>query len=549
MDLYIKDRSLRSVERFVFGWVLVFVLGLGLLIYQGNQLASYYLTEGPEPGGRFTEGIVGEVGGVNPIFPGDRVSRAAEQLIFSSLFKREGKDIVPDLATGHEVNDSETVFTVDMRDDAYWHDGSPVTSEDVVFTFRTIQNPDVGSSLRVMWQDIKIKAVDDYTVEFVLPNPYAPFLSQLTTNIAPKHILSDVDNEKMRVTNFNQNPIGSGPFEFDGISDQEKINFKANADYYGSKPKLDRFTIATFENQNKMVTAYNRGELSSMNARSELDTSQIDNQDKTIMKKVNKTGQAFAFYNTKKLKDARLRKALTFGINKEHIINNLSGNHDIAHGPLLPEHLGYKNVEKKFNKDKSEKLLKQTGRSLNQEGFWQRNGEVLSIEITTQETAQYKTAASELAEQWRELGVDAKVKTLDSTELQQSVIRPRDFDVLLFGVVLGEDPDAYAYWHSSQTTDTGRNLSQYESSIVDESLEDGRTITNNLLRAAKYKTFQDEWASDTPAVALYRLYDYYIYRKEARGIKINDITDTDNRFHNVEDWTINISHIPRRLNE
>lgn len=537
------------MERFVFGWTLVCVLGLSLLIHQGNQLASYYLSEGPESGGRFTEGIVGEVGGINPIFYGDRVSRSAEQLIFSSLFERKGEKIVPDLATGHEVNASETVFTVNIRDDAHWHDGTPVTAEDVVFTFQTIQNPDVGSSLRVMWQDIKVKAADEHTVEFILPNPYAPFLTQLTTNIVPKHVLSDVEASKMRVAGFNQEPLGSGPFEYDGSSDNEKINLKANERYYGSKPKLDRFTFATFQSREDMVAAYNRGELSSIAARSELDTSQISNHEKTNVKSVNKTGQAFAFYNTERLKDARLRRALTLGIDKKQIVDSLPGDHDIAYGPLLPEHLGYKKVQKEFNASQSKKLLKKAGWKLNEDGLWQKGGNVLSIKITTQETQQYMAAASALADQWRDLGVEAGVNGLDNSELQQSVIRPRDFDVLLFGVALGEDPDAYAYWHSSQTTDTGRNLSQYESSIVDKSLEDGRTITNKPLRAAKYKTFQDKWASDAPAAALYRLHDYYIYRKEAHGMQLDNITDIDNRFHDVENWTINISPVMRRLNE
>lgn len=548
--LYLKDRSLRRVERFVFSWVAVFVLGGGVILYQINHLGAYYLTQGPQSGGQFTEGVVGDISGLNPIFSGNRATRTAEALLFRSLFTYNGQgEIVPDLAQEYTLNDTGTVYTVSMDPDARWHDGEPVTAQDVVFTFRAIQNPDTGSSLQVAWQDVQMEALDDNTVRFTLPNPYVPFLTQLTTGIVPRHHLEEVDEDRLRVANFNQAPVGSGPFMFDKIGDGRKVHMEANPEYPKGEPRLDRFTVTAFADRGRMVHAYNRGELSSMIAGSELDTDSVRRREQTDIRRIDIPGQVFTFFNTQRLSDARLRRGLVRGIDQNQIVKHLPGTPKTADSPLLPEHPGYMPAQLSSNAGKANQLLNRSGWKRTAEGVRQRNGEDLSIEIVTRDTPQYVTAAETLARQWRDLGVSAEVRAVGNSKLQQDIIRPRDYDVLLFGVSVGVDPDVYAYWHSSQTEDTGRNLSVYSSSLVDDSLEDGRTRSDTRLRAAKYKTFQEEWRSDAPAAALYRLHNYYVEREEARGIKVDDIARSIDRFYNVEEWTIRTQPVLRRLQE
>lgn len=548
--LYLKDRSLRRVERFVFSWVAVFVLGGGVILYQINHLGAYYLTQGPQSGGQFTEGVVGDISGLNPIFSGNRATRTAEALLFRSLFTYNGQgEIVPDLAREYTLNDTGTVYTVSMDPDARWHDGKPVTAQDVVFTFRAIQNPDTGSSLQVAWQDIQMKALDDSTVRFTLPNPYVPFLTQLTTGIVPRHHLEEVDMDRLRVANFNQAPVGSGPFMFDKIGDGRKVHMEANPEYPEGEPRLDRFTVTAFADRYRMVQAYNRGELSSMIAGSELDTNSVRRREQTDIRRIDIPGQVFTFFNTQRLSDTRLRRGLVRGIDQNQIVKRLPGTPKTADSPLLPEHPGYMPAQLSSNPGKADQLLNRSGWKRTEDGVRQRNGEDLSIEIVTRDTPQYVTAAETVARQWRDLGVSAEVRAVGNSKLQQDIIRPRDYDVLLFGVSVGVDPDVYAYWHSSQTEDTGRNLSVYTSSLVDDSLEDGRTRSDTRLRAAKYKTFQEEWRSDAPAAALYRLHDYYVEREEARGIKVDNIVRSIDRFYNVEEWTIRTQPVLRRLQE
>jgi peptide/nickel transport system substrate-binding protein len=545
IDLYVRDKSLRRVERFVFSWVLVFVLGVGIVMYQHQQLGSYYLTDGARPGGQFVEGVVGEANAINPVFAGNRVSRVAERLVFQSLFRYNGGgELVPELARDYNVNDAGDVYTVSLRRDAKWHDGQSVTAEDVAFTFRTIQNPNTGSSLQPAWQDIEIQTLDAYTIQFSLPNAFTPFLHQLTTGIVPAHVLRNMEPSQLRVAGFNRAPVGSGPFMFDEISNQ-RIHLEASSD----GPRLDEFKIAMYSDRGSMVDAYSRGELSAMVTGSAIDTSSLPNQERSRVQKINTPSQVFAFFNTERISKATVRRALTRGIDNGRLVDQMGGEFETAHGPLLPEHPGYISAQLTHNREKARTLLDEAGWTRTEDDLRQRDGETLSIDIVTQEKPHYTAAAKELSRQWEQLGVKTEVRTAASTRLQEDYIRPRSYDVLLFGVAIGSDPDVYAYWHSSQISGTGRNLSQYESMVADSSLEDGRTRADTKLRAAKYQTFQKEWRNDAPAAALYRLHDYYIWRREARGIRIDNIAHTIDRFYNVEDWTIRTRPVLRRLQE
>ncbi len=549
IDLYVRDKSLRRVERFVFSWFMVFVLGAGIVLYQSDQLASYYLTDGPRSGGQFVEGVVGDVNAINPVFSGNRVSRIAEALVFQPLFRYNGQgELVPELARDYSMNEAGDVYTVSLRRDANWHDGEHVTAEDVAFTFRTIKNPNTGSSIQPAWQDIDIQTLNEYTVQFTLPNPFTPFLHQLTTGIVPAHVLRNTEPDQLRVAGFNRSPVGSGPFTFDEISN-ERIHLDANHAYSGGEPRLDEFDIAMYPDRQGMVSAYNRGELSAMVAGNGMNVDSFQNQDRSRVQKINTPSQVFAFINTQRISDTTVRRALAHGIDNARLVNQLPERFEAADSPLLSEHPGYMSAQVSHNLEKARTLLEEAGWTTEEDGIRRRDGTALSINITTREASHYTAAAEAVARQWRQLGVRTEVRTVGSSQLQQDFIRPRSYDVLLFGVTVGSDPDVYAYWHSSQITGTGRNLSQYESIVADSSLEDGRTRAETELREAKYETFQEEWRSDTPAIALYRLHDYYIWRKEAHGIRVGNIAHTIDRFYNVEDWTIRTRPVLRRMRE
>ena len=543
---YLRGRTLQQAERFLFAWLGIFILSGGLLYINQGKLADHYLEPGPASGGEFREGMVGELEVINPIFEGDRVSRSVEQLVFSGLFRYDGSSqLDTDLALDYELDESRQVYTVELREDVRWHDGEPLTAEDVAFTFETIKNEATDSSLQVLWSDIEIEDIDEYTVRFELPNPYAPFLHQLTVGIVPEHILGEEELSQLRVMDFNQDPIGTGPFEFNRITSAGNIHLTRYDDYHDDQPQLERFVVAVFEEEEEMVDAYNGGELSSMVAGSDFQESIID-IDSSRVRSLQTTTQVFNFINTDRVEDVATRRALRGAVDTRQVIEEMDGNFIEADSPLRPEHLGYSSLDVRNTLDESRELLIEAGWEEIDDG-WEQDGERLSLDLATQSRQQYEAAAASVASQWRELGVEVEVQDYSSSDLQQDIIAPRDYDALIFGVALGPDPDVYAYWHSSQTVENGRNLSQYISEVADINLEDGRTRTDEELRAAKYQAFQEAWLADAPALPLYRSNYYHVQREQVLGANVEQVMSTEHRFHDVENWTINTEPVLKRL--
>ncbi|MEX0748791.1 MAG: ABC transporter substrate-binding protein [Candidatus Saccharimonadales bacterium] len=545
---HLKDRSLRRTERFVFGWLAVFALIIILLLQQIGALDEHYLSPGPAPGGRYVEGIVGSVGGINPLFPDGQIAEAANRLVFSGLFKIGGSgDVVADIAHDYEINEEQTVYTVNLRDDVYWHDGEQLTASDVAYTVGLIQNPDVGSHLQLNWQDIEVEVLDELRIAFTLPNPYAPFIGQLTVGILPEHALQGVEPERLRVSSFNNQPIGSGPFMFDEINNDQQVRLRANSNYYKGPPMLNRFIIAAYETEAEMVEAYNRNELGGMVLDSSFNPAGLQRPQRSTVSRLEVSGQVFAFYNNQVI-GRELRQALTQSINTRGTRRALGHDYRYADSPLLPSHLGYRTSQLGFDQEAARAKFAAAELEY-RDGRLYRDDEPFSLRIVTQDSYGYPAAAENLRQQWEAAGVEVVVTAVAGIELQEEYLRPRNFDILLFGIGIGLDidPDVYAYWHSSQAKDPGRNVSQYDSEVADTSLEDGRTRTDSELRAAKYETFQNRWRADAPALALYRLHAYYVNREELQGLSVSDIAQPADRYHNVADWTINTQPTQTRL--
>src|SRR5581483_8919318 len=181
---------LGRVWRLVTVWIVVAgLLGAGLGI-ELSSLKSYYQVLRPAPGGMYSEGIEGSFTTANPIYAVNSVDTSVSRLLFSGLLTYDSQNhLVGNLADQWSVNDSGTVYTVHLRPHLTWHDGQSLTAADVVFTYKTIQNPDAQSPLFTSWQGVKIAALNDNTISFTLPNPLSSFPYGLTTGIIPQHVL------------------------------------------------------------------------------------------------------------------------------------------------------------------------------------------------------------------------------------------------------------------------------------------------------------------------------------------------------------------------
>lgn len=529
-------------------WLIV-VLALAIgVIQQTKALDNYYKVSVPSSGGTYSEGVTGKAENFNPIFAGSAAETTVTRLVFGSLLKYDALNkLTGDLAVSYASDEAGQVYTIKLREDARWHDGTPVQSNDVLYTVRMIQDPATRSPLASSWRGVKAEALDKVTVRFTLPSPFPPFPHTLTLGILPEHVLGKTPPFQLRTANFNLQPdVGSGPFVFKEartFQDRQEVKLVRNPDYYGGEIKPERFNVEAYENYDNLVAAFRNHEMSAVGGLRPNDLTKLKNQQG--VQRVNAPLQhaTFAFFKTSQpvLQDVHVRQALSIATNKKELTGHLDNWFTPINLPLLKGQLGYNGALDKpdYNLAKANALLDQAGWVKDAATGMRKNKEnrPLELNLVASSSNEYPQVAAELQRQWQKLGITVRTTLVKPSEFQQNVIIPHNYDILLYELAVGQDPDEYAYWHSSQAAEKGLNLSEYRSPIVDESLEGGRTRADTALRAAKYNSFLQEWLKDVPAVALYQPSYGYAYRDSVSGFKARTLVDPVDRFYNITDWT------------
>ena len=547
---------LRRIEnvRLVMTEIMIWLAAIALLIaglgiqYSWNSQGSK--KDGAKSGGVYVEGVIGNISTLNPLLAASEPEQAVSRLLFSSLYNYDVTGALhTDLAESMAVKDDK-VYTIKLRN-AVWHDGKKLTAEDVVYTINLIKNPQVRSPLRVNWLDISARAIDDSTVEFMLPAVYAGFSHALTFPVIPKHILQSVSPSSMREADFSSNPVGSGPFAVKRVQTSEStsstdvVRMEPNTKYYGAVSTLSRLELRAYGNESLLVKAVNSGEVS---AASGLSLSAADNikskQYSTKHWLLNKGVYLLMNNRSQTLQDARVRQALRYATDTSSIRATVGDNVARLDTPILQSQIAQKlPAAPDYNLDKAKALLKEAGWTYNQ-GQWKgKDGRPLTVAVTTSSGRdEYKKIVDALKQQWSKLGVDVQLREIDTssttTSFVQSVLQPRDYDALLYELELGADPDVFAYWHSSQASASGYNFANYSNRTVDNDLVGGRSRTNSALRAAKYIQFVNQWLNDAPAIGLYQSVGSYVLNNGASIVEPRGSLNTMNdRYADVTTWS------------
>lgn len=558
-DFFKRLERLARVKRFVGSWLLLMALLIGAVVAQTRGLSSYYQVLAPAPGGTYTEGVLGSFTNANPIYATDLADTTVSELIFAGLLTYNNKNrLTGDLAESWKVDAAGTTYTVKLRPNLTWHDGKPLTAEDVVFTYNVIQNPDARSPLFNSWGSIKVSAADDNTVVFKLPNPLAAFPHSLTTGIVPKHILAKVPMANMRTISFNSTqPVGAGPFQWQAIeltsgsSDkrEEKIALKAFDGYHAGKPKLNGFVVRTFRDADRMVNSFQEQEISGIAGLSQVPDALKDDSTMRIYN-LPLTAAVMTFFRTQEgvLASAKIRQALVLGADRQKIIESLSYPTRAVRQALLRDQAGYdkKYDQAPYNPEAAALLLSDEGWVVGKDGIRFKGGAPLSLNLYYLDSSEYASVATQLAGQWRALGVDVKLapqKEADLKGVLSQAPSPGSFtyDMLLYGISIGADPDVFVYWHSSQIdrrSPVRLNFSEYNSAVADTALEAGRTRLDPALRAVKYQPFLQAWQADAPALGLYQPRFLYITRGAVYGLTETPINTDVGRLANAHNWMI-----------
>ena len=548
-----KVGNIKGGKRFVFGWLLLVVLLIAI-----SGVSFIYVNRSSQviaarDGGTYTEGVVGGFHNLNPLFSSGAIDDSVSRLIFNGLFRYDSEGVlVPDLAEKYTVEEDKKTYIVTLKKNIPWHDGRILNAEDVVFTIKTIQNPVARSTLFASWQGIEVSAIGDNQVKFTLQAPFAPFPNSLTVAILPQHILSQINVETLRTAPFNTAPVGTGPFKFTALRNedgkQQQLETKSNPQYFRGSPRIDRFNIHTYPEEAVLLESLKNREITAAVDLRSSAVSQIGHDKNITTAGIPLNSGIFAFFNNEspQLKDTQVRVALAEAINRQSILDLFKARYTPLATPLLPTQLGYTDeFAQKTDVIAATKALDAAGWVKQADGIRAKDGQKLTLQMTTVNSAEYSSLAANLQKQWKTIGVDVQPQLLDAEQLQQTALSTHSYDILLYGISMGQDPDVYVYWHSSRSQKDGLNFSQWKSARADSSLTTARTRLEPVLRIARYKTFQDEWAKSAPAVALYQPQVNYSFHENAKGFTPSPSNDASNRLTNVETWTVNTKRVQK----
>ena len=508
----------------------------------------------PDFGGKYTEGIVGEIRFLNPVLaPANNADTDLTRIIYPGLLRfNANQQLEPDLAEAlPTLSEDQKQYSLTLRSGLTWHDGQPITADDIIFTIQLIQDPNFASPLRLNWNRVEVNKVDDRTVTFSLREPSAPFIVSLTQGLLPKHIWEGIEPSKFALSKFNLEPVGAGPFMVSEIKKSENggilsILLSAFPGYVRGQPYLSEIEFKFYQSYDQLIAAYHGNDILGLGYIPFDRQQYVEKSSRIEQYTLNLPQYQALFFNPNKspvLADGNVRSALAQGINKREIITQVyQGLALESYGPIPPGYLGYNpGVEQAnlYNLENAKKLLADTGFVPRPGSDVLYKGDIpLEFTITTNNFPLNQQTAEILKKQWETLGFKVNVQVLTIGELEQNYLRPREYQALLFSENVGADPDPYFFWHSSQRTDPGLNLAMLNNREVDNLLAEARLNADPEYRAPRYLRFQEIITTEVPAVFITNSVFVYGVNEKVRGIELSNVINQSERFLDIHKWYI-----------
>jgi len=525
------------------GVPLIVLLTVLVLVFRTVILAP----EAPRPGGTYVEGVVGQLGSLNPLF-GEATAgpNDLDALLFEPLVRVLPTGTVQGrLASRWEVSPDGRSYAFTLRPNARWSDGSPVTADDVVFTVRTVQDPQFpGALLNQSWKDIIATAVDANHVRFALPGHNAGFLANLELlNIVPAHVLAGKTMAELASASPNLNPVGTGPFRM-VANLGDRIQLERNP-YAWRRPWLDSFMIRSFPSQAAALDALDRAQIDGLaNLTPSGAAQQRANTQVTVL--TTSTYQyAELLFNLKTdepyFQDVRVRQAVAKAIDRTAIIRDVLGGQAVPDDSPIPRSItwAYDSAAQQppYDLTAAAKLLDDAGWTM-VNGIRSKGTTTLSFGLTvSSDVPPYERVAETVARQLAQVGIVAEVRPVTTASLIHDYLNPRTFDMTLTAFDNGPDPDVYSFWHSSQAHPGGFNFAGMKKNVfIDGDLEDGRNTLDLTARAKAYATFQEDFAKEIPAIFLYSPRYVMAVNRRIHGVRLDSAIESEERYAYVSDW-------------
>lgn len=533
-------------------WISLFLLVI--FVFSGSKL---FLNQAKEPklfkDDIYSEGMVGEIIHLNPVFTEfNEVDADISSLLFSGLVRYNAStgEFEEDIAT-HTLSEDQLTYTFTMKNDIRWHDGTEATAEDIYFTYaEVIQSPDFKNPvLKSNFEGVKIELVNSREVSFTLNSPNSFFFTALTLGILPKHILSEVPISELDTHEFNRQPIGTGPYralapyEF-GPKGETMVTLGLNELFYGEMPNIESLRFIAYPSYDELIERR-----SEWNGAARLRSQQLGLllEEDLVSYQYELPQYTALFFNTDSLllDEKNERLGISKAIDKEEILAATAYKVPID-TPLLELDQG--EWLHQYDLDEAQGAFFEAGWFLDEDLGYRVNdsGETLELRLIRRDFSGVNERQEEtnlitaeiIQTQLAEVGVVVNIESYNIDELAD-IIQKRDYDMLLYGQSLGYNLDVFSYWHSSQATEQGLNLSNYQNAKADLYMETIRTSFDEEEREEALADLAAIIAEDVPALFLYTPSYYYLLDTRITGFKFENILRPLDRFSTIESWTLN----------
>lgn len=550
--------SFSATEKVVFG-ILTIVAMLSALTLAW-KVNSMFLVPIPSHGGSFTEGVVGLPRSINPVLAITDTDKDISTLIYSGLMKYDKDELVKDLADSYTVSEDGLVYDFKLKNNARFHDGTQLTTDDIEFTIQKIQDGEIKSPKRVDWASVSIKKISSTEIQFTLKQPYAPFLANTTVGILPKNLWKNLSTDQFIFNQKNLEPIGSGPYKIESIEknkDNTPISYTLSSfdKYYNGKPYISNIKISFFQDEDAAIDSFKKGFIENYSGISAQKANSLKNNLTNSKIIHNPLSRVFGIFlnqnNSPVLANKEVRQALNMAVDRNKIIKEVLFDYGLSIDGPIPDISGNDHTISSStivsDKQIAKNILTKAGWTINENGILEKKTkttkQVLEFSIATADSEDLKKTAEIVKKDWEDIGAKVTIKVFEFGDLSQNIIKTRKYDTLLFGEIINKDLDLYAFWHSSQRNSPGLNISMYVNSKVDKLLEDSRVASSEKERDKILDSFQKIIKDEVPTIFLFSPEYICIMSNKIQGYNPESITNHSDRFYGIDKWYITTDRV------
>jgi len=506
---------------------------------------------------RWVEGVIGGANQINPLLAEANSTDAdLVALIFNGLIRIDGDGTpLPDLAERWELTPDGRTYTFVLRDDIAWHDGPPVTTTDVAATIAYLQDPDFSGnlSLAAEWAPVDVFVIDERTVLLRLPDPSADFLTRLAVGILPAHLFEGIAAADLATARANARPIGTGPYRLTSLN-SERAQLERNTSYHRGAPHIEQLELRFYANATRQLEALAQGEIDAALRGEQPDPREgevILAREELLATPLIRHAFTVLYLNNQRapLDNVALRRAIAASIDPTQIIRTAGVRGLPGEGVIVPRSY-LKLPEPEPNAAATITPTADTplpdavdawaaaGYAPNAAGRLERDGVMLSLELVTNADPARIRLAEAVADALDTAGVSIEVTPLPASDLLDRRLVPRDYELALFGWEANTDPDPYLGWHTSQISESGRNIAGYQDAASDALLEAARVTVDTGERRELYAAFEARFAERAASVILAYPSRLYVHPGNVEGFTPGLLFSPADRFRDIQLWSL-----------